>query len=63
VTLDNADGSGFSITSIHLTVRGQVAGLDEAGFEQAAEEAKKNCPISKALAAVPEITLNASLSS
>ena len=63
VTLDNADGSGFSITSIHLTVRGQVAGLDEAGIEQAAEEAKKNCPISKALAAVPEITLNASLSS
>jgi lipoyl-dependent peroxiredoxin len=63
VTLDNADGSGFSITAIHLTVRGQVDGLDEAGFEQAAEEAKENCPVSKALAAVPEITLDASLSS
>ena len=57
VTLDNVDG----ITAIHLTVRGQVDGLDEAGFEQAAQEAKANCPVSKALAAVPEITLDASL--
>jgi osmotically inducible protein OsmC len=62
VTLDQAD-SGFGITAIHLTVRGEVEGLDEAGFEQAAEDAKKNCPVSKALAAVPEITLDASLSS
>jgi osmotically inducible protein OsmC len=62
VTLDNADG-GFSITAIHLTVRGEVDGLDEAGFKQAAEEAKQNCPVSKALAAVPEITLDASLAS
>jgi lipoyl-dependent peroxiredoxin len=60
VTLDNADG-GFSITAIHLSVRGEVDGVDEAGFKQAAEEAKKNCPVSKALAAVPEITLDASL--
>ena len=62
VKLDNADG-GFSITAIHLTVRGEVDGLDEAGFKQAAEEAKQNCPVSKALAAVPEITLEASLAS
>jgi osmotically inducible protein OsmC len=61
VTLDKADGGGFSITAIHLTVRGQVDGLDEAGFEQAAQDAKKNCPVSKALAAVPEITVDASL--
>jgi osmotically inducible protein OsmC len=60
VTLDQADG-GFAITSIHLTVRGQVDGVDEAGFEQAAEQAKQNCPVSKALAAVPEITLDAAL--
>jgi osmotically inducible protein OsmC len=57
VTLDNVDG----ITAIHLTVRGEVDGLDEAGFEQAAQEAKANCLVSKALAAVPEITLDASL--
>jgi osmotically inducible protein OsmC len=62
VTLDNADG-GFAINAIHLTVRGEVDGLDEDGFRQAAEEAKENCPVSKALAAVPEITLEASLSS
>ena len=62
VKLDNA-GGGFSITAIHLTVRGEVDGLDEAGFNQAAEEAKQNCPVSKALAAVPEITLDASLAS
>jgi lipoyl-dependent peroxiredoxin len=62
VTLDNADG-GFSITAIHLIVRGEVEGIDEAGFEQAADEAAKNCPVSKALAAVPNITLDASLGS
>ena len=60
VTLDNT-GDGFGITGIHLTVRGEVDGLDEAGFEQAAEEARQNCPVSKALASVPEITLDASL--
>ena len=60
VTLDSVDG-GFGITAIHLTVRGQVDGLDEAGFEQAAKDAKENCPVSKALAAVPKITLDASL--
>lgn len=62
VTLDNADG-GFAITSIHLTVHGEVEGIDEAGFKEAAEEARKNCPVSKALAAVPDITLDASLGS
>jgi osmotically inducible protein OsmC len=60
VTLDNT-GSGFAITKIQLTVRGQVDGLDESGFRKAAEQAKQNCPVSKALAAVPEITLDAAL--
>ena len=60
VTLDNVDG-GFTITGIHLTVRGEVDGLDEAGFKEAAEEATKNCPVSKALASVPEITVDATL--
>jgi lipoyl-dependent peroxiredoxin len=62
VTLDQTDG-GFGITSIRLTVRGRVDGLDEHGFRQAAEEAKKNCPVSKALASVPSITLDAALAS
>jgi osmotically inducible protein OsmC len=53
---------GFQITGITLTVRGEVDGLDAAGFEQAARAAKDGCPVSKALAAVP-ITLDAALDS
>jgi lipoyl-dependent peroxiredoxin len=52
---------GTGITKSALTVRGSVPGLDEDGFRAAAENAKENCPVSKALAAVPEITLDASL--
>jgi osmotically inducible protein OsmC len=51
---------GFMITGITLTVRGRVEGLDAAGFEQAAQDAKVGCPVSKALAAV-DITLDAAL--
>ncbi len=52
---------GTGITRIALTVRGDVPGLDADGFREAAEAAKAGCPVSKALAAVPEITLDASL--
>jgi osmotically inducible protein OsmC len=52
---------GTGITKVALTVRGSVPGLDEAGFVTAAEGAVENCPVSKALAAVPEITVDASL--
>jgi lipoyl-dependent peroxiredoxin len=52
---------GEGITKIALTVRGRVPGLDEAGFREAADGAKANCPVSQALAGVPEITLDASL--
>jgi osmotically inducible protein OsmC len=48
---------GEGITGIRLSVRGRVPGVDEAGFRKAAEAAKENCPVSKALASVPEITL------
>src|SRR5438093_13778341 len=41
---------GTGITRIDLTVRGRVPGLDEDGFRAAAETAKQNCPVSKALA-------------
>jgi lipoyl-dependent peroxiredoxin len=54
---------GEGITKIALTVEGRVPGLDVAGFEEAAQGAKANCPVSKALAGVPEITLAASLAS
>jgi osmotically inducible protein OsmC len=52
--------AGEGITGIHLTVRGTVPGLDAEGFRSAAEGAKANCPVSKALAAVP-ISLDADL--
>jgi len=52
---------GTGITKIALTVRGTVPGLDADAFRKAAEDAKKNCPVSQALAGVPEITLDAQL--
>ena len=54
---------GEGITRIALEVVGRVPGLDEAGFREAAEGAKTNCPVSKALASVPEIALDARLES
>ncbi|MBT3072653.1 OsmC family protein [Streptomyces bacillaris] len=51
---------GTGITGIHLTVVGEVPGLDEAGFVKAAEDAKANCPVSQALTGT-SITLSASL--
>ena len=56
-------GEGFGITAIRLSIRGQVYGLDEAGFKEAAEQAKENCPVSQALKGNVEITLDAALAS
>ena len=44
---------GVGITEIRITLSGAAEGLDAAGFAEAAEVAKTNCPVSKALAAVP----------
>ena len=52
---------GEGITKIALSVRGSVPGIDAAAFVAAAEGAKVGCPVSKALAAVPEITLDVAL--
>jgi osmotically inducible protein OsmC len=52
---------GEGITKVALAVAGRVPGIDEDAFIAAAEDAKVNCPVSKALAAVPEITLDARL--
>jgi lipoyl-dependent peroxiredoxin len=60
VTLRMVDGAP-AITKIALVTRGRVPGIDEATFVKAAEGAKAGCPVSKALAGVPEITLDASL--
>ncbi len=56
-------GDGFAVTRINLTTVGRVPGVDEAAFQEAAKVAKENCPISKALAAVPEINVDARLES
>lgn len=54
-------GDGFLIDLIALTLDAVVPGMDEATFQDIAEAAKKGCPLSKALASVPEISLSASL--
>ncbi len=52
---------GTGITAMKLDVTGRVPGLDADGFRAAAEGAKQNCPVSKALAGNVEITLDARL--
>ena len=54
-------GDGPTITRIELDVEAVVPGVDEEAFQAYAQEAKEKCPVSKALAAVEEIVLNATL--
>ncbi len=56
-----SEGEGFAIDRIALTLTATVPGIDEASFQKLAADAKANCPLSKALAGVPEITLQATL--
>jgi lipoyl-dependent peroxiredoxin len=62
VTLRMVDGVP-TITKIELVTVGRVPGLDEAAFKEAAAAAKTGCVVSRALAGVPEITLDATLAS
>ena len=59
-SLDRVDG-GLKVTSMHLSVRGKVSGIDDAIFNEAAEGAKRDCPISGALAGNVDISLDAEL--
>jgi osmotically inducible protein OsmC len=52
---------GEGITRIALTVEGRVPGIDEEAFRSAAEDASRNCPVSKALAGVPDVSHEARL--
>jgi osmotically inducible protein OsmC len=56
ITLDSG-----TITGSHLVCEGRVPGIDDATFQDIGAKAKDGCPVSKALAAVDEITLNATL--
>jgi lipoyl-dependent peroxiredoxin len=58
-----ASGGDISIPTIRLTLEGRVPGIDDAAFQEAANAAKAGCPVSKALAGVNEITLDATLAS
>lgn len=58
VTLDKTD-AGFTITAIHLDVKGDVPGADQQKFQSIADVAKKGCPVSRVLNA--EITMTATL--
>lgn len=60
VTIEQS-GGGFAITKIDIDCEAQVPGIDNAAFQEAAESTKTGCPVSKALAAVENITLNARL--
>ena len=54
-------GDGFRITRMRLEVRGEVPGLDQAGFQAAAEKAKEGCPVSLALKGNVPMELDARL--
>lgn len=51
----------WTITRIHLDTSAEVAGVDDSTFQETADGAKKNCPVSRALAGVGEVTLTATL--
>jgi lipoyl-dependent peroxiredoxin len=59
VSLSKQD-NGFGITKSHLNLRADIPGIDVNQFNELANQAKKNCPVSKALAAI-EISMTASL--
>ena len=59
-TIAMADG-GFRITTMKLTVRGVVPGMDQGAFRDAAEEAKRGCPVSQALEGNADVELDAQL--
>jgi lipoyl-dependent peroxiredoxin len=58
VTLDKVEG-GFGITAVHLDVKAKIPGADKAKFDEAAQAAKKGCPVSKVLNT--NITMDAQL--
>jgi len=54
-------GEGWKVTTMELAVEGNVPGIDAAKFEELAEVAKNNCPISQALKNNVQVTLRAAL--
>jgi osmotically inducible protein OsmC len=54
---------GEGITRMAIEVVGRVPGIEDAAFQEAAQTAKENCPVSKALAGIPDVSLAARLES
>jgi lipoyl-dependent peroxiredoxin len=54
-------GDSFRMTTMRISIRGEVEGLDADGFRRAAEDAKENCPVSQALKGNVEVSVDASL--
>jgi osmotically inducible protein OsmC len=63
VSFEPKEGGGWAVTRSALEVEGVVPGLDQAGFQQAAEEGERGCPISNAIRGNLEITVKATLAS
>jgi osmotically inducible protein OsmC len=61
VTFDNPAGGGWKVASSHITVEGDVPGIEKAKFEELADDAKENCPISVAIKGNVELTVDATL--
>jgi len=61
VSLNPKEGGGVEVTDSALTVEGTVPGLDQAGFQEAAETAEQGCPISNAIRGNVAITVTATL--
>src|SRR2546421_12770470 len=61
VTFDNPGGAGWKVAKSHITVEGDVPGIDAAKFAELAEDAKENCPISVAIKGNVELSVDAKL--
>jgi osmotically inducible protein OsmC len=60
VQLRNVEGAP-TLTRVDLETEGRVPGIDQDQFQQYADQAKQGCPVSRALAGIPEIALTATL--
>lgn len=60
-TMDKVGGGANGVAKMRLETRGVVPGADQAAFQKAAEDAKQNCPVSRALTGIPTVELVATL--
>jgi osmotically inducible protein OsmC len=61
ISFDNPTGAGWKVAKSHITVHGDVPGIDASKFTELAEDAKENCPISGAIKGNVELSVDAKL--